>query len=126
MAYSEDLYIYKETHKLCKLLLGYSKNVSKIIRFGQYSKAVDKAFAALDLVRRINSSFDVIKKWNRTENPSKEQTEKFVIQVNSLFGHLVHRHSYGIRWLAWKDVKHKDKIYCVNMKKIIEFKNKKL
>ena len=58
MAYSEDLYIYKETHKLCKLLLGYSKNVSKIIRFGQYSKAIDKAFAALDLVRRINSSFD--------------------------------------------------------------------
>lgn len=58
MAYSEDLYIYKETHKLCKLLLDYSKSVSKIIRFGQYGKAIDKAFAALDLVRRINSSFD--------------------------------------------------------------------
>ena len=58
MAYSEDLYIYKETHKLCKILLDYSKNVSKIIRFGQYGKAIDKAFAALDLVRRINSSFD--------------------------------------------------------------------
>ena len=74
----------------------------------------------------VQHLFDVIKKWNSTENPSKEQTEKFVIRVNSLFGHLVHRYSYGIRWRVWKEIKHKDKIYCVNMKKIVEFKNKKL
>ena len=68
----------------------------------------------------------VIEGWNSTKTPSKEQTEKFVVQINSLFGHLVHRDSYGIRWRAWKSMKHKDKIYCVNMKKIVEFKNKKL
>lgn len=58
MAYSEDLYIYKETHKLCKLLLDYSKNASKLIRYGQYGVAINKACMALDLVRRINSSFE--------------------------------------------------------------------
>lgn len=58
MAYSEDLYIYKETHKLCKLLLDYSKNASKLIRYGQYGVAIDKACMALDLVRRINSDFE--------------------------------------------------------------------
>lgn len=58
MAYSEELYIYKETHKLCKLLLDYSKNVSKVVRFEHYGVAIDKACAALDLVRRINSSFE--------------------------------------------------------------------
>ena len=72
------------------------------------------------------STFSMLSRNGIAQNPSKEQTEKFVIQVNSLFGHLVHRYSYGIRWRAWKEIKHKDKIYCVNMKKIVEFKNKKL
>ena len=43
---------------MCKTLMMYSKNVSKIVRFGQYSVAVSKACTALDLVRRINSSFE--------------------------------------------------------------------
>lgn len=58
MAYSEDLYIYKDTFQLCKLLMQYSKNVSKLIRFGQYEVAISKACQALDLIRRINSSFE--------------------------------------------------------------------
>lgn len=57
MAYSETLEIYKEIHALCKLLLSYSRNVNKLIRYGQYGVAIDKACAALDLVRRINSDF---------------------------------------------------------------------
>ena len=55
---SEELQIYKDTFNLCKILMTYSKNVSKIVRFGQYSVAVSKACTALDLVRRINSSFE--------------------------------------------------------------------
>ena len=30
MAYTETLFIYKDTYLLCKLLLKYSKNVSRI------------------------------------------------------------------------------------------------
>ena len=101
----------------------YLQEVKKGVKFTGAVINPGRVYAGNATVQHL---FDVIKKWNSTENPSKEQTERFVIKVNSLFGHLVHRHSYGIRWRAWKDVKHKDKIYCVNMKKIIEFKNKKL
>ncbi len=101
----------------------YLQEVKKGVKFTGAVIKPGRVYAGNATVQNL---FDVIKKWNSTENPSKEQTEKFVIQVNSLFGHLVHRHSYGIRWRAWKEIKHKDKIYCVNMKKIVEFKNKKL
>ena len=101
----------------------YLQEVKKGVKFTGAVIKPGRVYAGNATVKHI---FDVIKKWNSTENPSKEQKEKFVIQVNSLFGHLVHRHSYGIRWRAWKEIKHKDKIYCVNMKKIVEFKNKKL
>ena len=101
----------------------YLQEVKKGVKFTGAVIKPGRVYAGNATVQHL---FDVIEKWNRTENPSKEQTEKFVIQVNSLFGHLVHRYSYGIRWRAWKEIKHKDKIYCVNMKKIVEFKNKKL
>lgn len=101
----------------------YLQEVKKGVKFTGAVIKPGRVYAGNATVQHL---FDVIEKWNSTENPSKEQTEKFVIQVNSLFGHLVHRYSYGIRWRVWKEIKHKDKIYCVNMKKIVEFKNKKL
>lgn len=58
MAYTETLQIYKDTFDLCKLLLMYSKNVSRIIRYGSYEEAISKACTALDLIRRINESWD--------------------------------------------------------------------
>lgn len=58
MAYTETLFIYKDTYLLCKLLLKYSKNVSRIIRYGAYETMTSKACTALDLVRRINESFE--------------------------------------------------------------------
>jgi hypothetical protein len=58
MAYTENLQIYKDTFTLCKLLLNYSKTISKIVRYGQFEVAIGKACTALDLVRRINSSFE--------------------------------------------------------------------
>lgn len=58
MAYTENLQIYKDTFTLCKLLLNYSKTISKIVRYGQFEVAIGRACTALDLVRRINSSFE--------------------------------------------------------------------
>lgn len=58
MAYTENLQIYKDTFTLCKLLLNYSKTISKIVRYGQFEVSISKACTALDLVRRINSSFE--------------------------------------------------------------------
>lgn len=58
MAYSENLQIYKDTFKLCSLLMTYAKHVTKMVRYGQYEVAISKACMALDLIRRINSSFE--------------------------------------------------------------------
>ena len=58
MAQAETLYIYKDTYTLCKLLLIYSKNISRIVRYGAYETTISKACVALDLVRRINESFE--------------------------------------------------------------------
>lgn len=58
MAYTETLQIYKDTFDLCKLLLMYSKNISRIIRYGAYEETISKACTALDLIRRINESFE--------------------------------------------------------------------
>lgn len=64
----------------------------------------------------IGRLFDVIEGWNNIKSPTGEETEKFIKRVNSLFGHLVHRNSYAIRWSAWKSIEHKDKVYCENMR----------
>lgn len=58
MAYTEDLYIFKDTQTLCEKLLEYSRNVSKLIRYSEYSVMISKACQAMDLVRQINSSFE--------------------------------------------------------------------
>ena len=58
MAYTETLFIYKDTYLLCKLLLVYSKNVSRIIRYGSYETMISTVRTALDLIRRINESFE--------------------------------------------------------------------
>ena len=58
MALTKDLAIYKDNYTLCKVLLEYMKNVSKILRYGEYSVCLSKAFECLDLLRRINSDFN--------------------------------------------------------------------
>lgn len=60
MAFTENLFIYKDTLLLCKILLKYSKTVSKIVRYN----------------------------------------------------------TYNIRRKAWEMMPHKDRVFCVNMKKI--------
>lgn len=58
MALTEDLYIYKDMLLLCKILLKYSNSVSRTVRFTTYNEAVVKSCTALDLVRRINESWE--------------------------------------------------------------------
>lgn len=58
MALTKDLAIYKDNYTLCKVLLEYMKNVSKILRYGEYNVCLSKALECLDLLRRINSDFN--------------------------------------------------------------------
>lgn len=97
----------------------YLQEVKKGVKFTGAVIKPGRVYVGNNTVKHL---FDIIGDWNRTENHSEEQVERFVVRVNSLFGHLVHRNSYGIRWRAWVEMKHKDMIYCVNMKKIVKFK----
>ena len=47
---AEGVGIYKDTRLLCKLLLEYGRNVSKVVRFGIYERMTEKSARALDLV----------------------------------------------------------------------------
>ena len=58
MALTKDLQIYKDNYNLCKLFLQYNKQVSKLLRYGQYQIMIDKSFSCLDFLRRINSDFN--------------------------------------------------------------------
>lgn len=58
MELTEDLYIYKDTLLLCKILLKYSNSVSRTVRFTTYNESVVKSCTALDLIRRINESWE--------------------------------------------------------------------
>ena len=53
---AEGLGIYKDTRLLCKLLLEYGRNVSKVVRFGIYERMTEKSARALDLVYLANGS----------------------------------------------------------------------
>lgn len=53
---AEGLGIYKDTRLLCKRVLEYGRNVSKVVRFGIYERMTEKSARALDLVYLANGS----------------------------------------------------------------------
>ena len=71
----------------------------------------------------IDHLFKVIEAWNNLKSPTDDETERFARRINSLFGHLVHRNSYAIRWRAWKTIKHKGRVYCKDMR-CLKIRNK--
>ena len=115
MAYTETLFIYKDTYLLCKLLLQYSKNVSRIIRYGAYETMTSS--------RTTEHLFSVIDEFGECAKPSAEDLTRYANRINSLLGLIAHRTSYSIRRRTWYMMPHKEMVYCVNMKKI-KIKNK--
>lgn len=90
----------------------YLQSVHKGVRF---TGAIIKPGRVYARSRTVRNLFKIIENWNRDPSPD---TQKYVQSVNSYFGLLSHRNSYAIRWKAWKAMKRKEDIYCVNMKKI--------
>lgn len=66
----------------------------------------------------VSHLFEIIDRWNSLAEPTKEQIRRFVTRCNSLFGLMIHRDTYAIRWKAWMEIGHKNLIYCRNMRKI--------
>lgn len=68
--------------------------------------------------RSVRNMMEVIGEWNAKSKHSDDEVKRFVRRMNSHFGHLRHRRTYAIRRKAWKEIKDKSKIYCINMYKL--------
>lgn len=73
--------------------------------------------------RTVEHLYDVIDKFGMMSDPKGEVLQRYVNRINSLMGALVHYNTYNIRRKAWTMMPHKDRVFCVNMKKI-KIKNK--
>lgn len=68
--------------------------------------------------RTIEHLYDVIDRFWIESDPKGEVLQRYVNRINSLMGVLTHYDSYNIRRKAWTMMPHKDRVFCVNMKKI--------
>ena len=73
--------------------------------------------------RTVEHLYAVIDKFGMMSDPKGEVLQRYVNRINSLMGVLVHYNTYNIRRKAWEMMPHKDRVFCVNMKKI-KIKNK--
>ncbi len=75
--------------------------------------AVIKPWGGYISNRTVGHAFEVAVK------EDVKDIEKHVARLNSYFGFMIHRLTYGIRWRLWKAIpeKVKKKIICVNMRK---------
>ena len=76
--------------------------------------------------RSVRNLFATIEEWNEKATHTDDERRRFTRRMNSHFGHLIHRRTYAIRRKAWKGIKDRKGMYCVNMRKIRTTKNNKL
>ena len=69
-------------------------------------------------IRTIEHLYDVIDRFGIEYDPKIEVLQRYVRRINSLMGVLVHYDTYNIRRKAWTMMPYKDRVFCVNMKKI--------
>lgn len=68
--------------------------------------------------KTVEHLYQVIDEFGISENPQGEELVRYVTRINSLFGLLLHKNSYKVRRKAWIMMPHKDRVYCVNMRKM--------
>ena len=68
--------------------------------------------------RTVEHLYDVIDKFGMMSDLKGEVLQSYVNRINSLMGVLAHYDSFNIRRKAWAMMLHKDRVFCVNMKKI--------
>lgn len=73
---------------------------------------------ALPNQRTIEHLYDVIDRFGMAPNPEGEVLQRYANRINSLMGMLAHCNTYNIRRKAWTMMPHKDRVFCINMKKI--------
>lgn len=89
----------------------------------RFTGALIRPDRMLPNIRTIEHLYDVIDKFGMMSDPKGEVLLRYVNRINSLMGVLAHYDSLNIRRKAWSMMPHKDRVFCVDMKKI-KIKNK--
>ena len=84
----------------------------------RFTGALIRPGRMLPNIRTIEHLYDVIDKFGMMHDPKGEVLKRYVNRINSLMGVLVHYNTYNIRRKAWTMMPYKDRVFCVNMKKI--------
>ena len=75
-------------------------------------------FNTFNTFNNVEHLYDVIDRFGMESDPKSEVLQRYVRRINSLMGVLVHCNTYNIRRKAWTMMPYKDRVFCVNMKKI--------
>ena len=84
----------------------------------RFTGALIRPGRMLPNIRTIEHLYDVIDRFGMESDPKSEVLRRYVSRINSLMGVLVHYNTYNIRRKAWTMMPYKDRVFCVNMKKI--------
>ena len=84
----------------------------------RFTGALIRPGRTLSNSRTVEHLYDVIDKFGMMSDPKCEVLQRYVNRINSLMGVLVHYNTYNIRRKAWAMMPYKDRVFCVNMKKI--------
>ena len=84
----------------------------------RFTGALIRPGRMLPNIRTIEHLYDVIDRFGIESDPKNEVLQRYVRRINSLMGVLVHYDTYNIRRKAWTMMPYKDRVFCVNMKKI--------
>ena len=84
----------------------------------RFTGALIRPGRMLPNIRTIEHLYDVIDRFGVESDPKSEVLRRYVSRINSLMGVLVHYDTYNIRRKAWTMMPYKDRVFCVNMKKI--------
>lgn len=84
----------------------------------RFTGALIRPGRMLPNIRTIEHLYDVIDMFGMESDPKREVLRRYASRINSLMGVLVHYNTYNIRRKAWTMMPYKDRVFCVNMKKI--------
>lgn len=140
--YADDfITISPDKQKLLKLIDSYKKFLKEKLKLTVhptklYIQEVHKGVTFIGGVikpgrtyignRCVNNMQMALYHWNNIHTPNKNDLRIFLSTINSYFGFMRHTNSYGIRWKAWRQMCHKNLVYCKNMKVIKQLNKRKI
>lgn len=129
---TENLQIYKDTKELARLLLTYQAQVPKVVRYGEFARAVGLACEAMDMLYVANSDVHerlwALTRFLQIVGGIRSRVSLFVetrtLSARQGVNLMRHTCSYNLRRRIWRKLSatYKGKYICYNFKKIKERK----